>query len=143
MSWVLLVPAFLIGIACGIFLAYHYAKRAWDEAKRAAKQVAEAEGLMDPLVKELEHAKWCLGGRIRKPTDPPIYLMPPGHEKTGCCDDARLAWMEIAEKASKILRATGMDDTADGIHPTTQFAHQKGLESDREKYLQNLGEQSP
>jgi hypothetical protein len=94
------------------------------ERYAAQKHAAEAEALLEPITAELEHARWGLGGRVRKPTDPPIYLMPPGQEKTGCCDDARLAWMEVANEAARILRAAGMGASADGIHPETRQANQ-------------------
>ncbi len=79
------------------------------------------------VIEELERTAWSLGGRLRSTTDPPIYLMPPGQKKVTSCDEARLAWMDNSDKASKALRAAGLGLVADKIHPENYPAFQPGI----------------
>lgn len=96
--------------------------------KTEAKSAVEAlNGTVALLSEELAKAKWSLNGRIRGPDDPPIYLMPPGEGNTGRCDDARIAWMDTANKAAEMMRAAGFGESADKIHPATRAATQQLL----------------
>lgn len=89
------------------------------EAKTAVEPL---RALLTKTEDELEKAKWSLGGRVRGPDEPPIYVMPPGEENTGKCDDARLAWMDKANEAAEMLRTAGLTASAEKIHPATRAA---------------------
>jgi hypothetical protein len=87
-----------------------------------AKNVFTARRDVRFLDTQLALAIRSLGGRV--PTKP-IYVMPPGQPNTASCDDARMAWMDAAERGARTLRALGCGEVADAIYPHREASHQE------------------
>jgi hypothetical protein len=133
----------LVGLAVVALLGWYFTNRRLSALNRFAgvlheREVALHEREVELSEQEVDFEKahrlaWSVRKRfdqsIPGPDDEPVlYVLPGGVERTNSCEEARRAWMNVADEVRLALLEKGERELADKLDVTVRKPHDKLVE---------------